>query len=132
MNEFVKDIKPFLGRIVIEIVRDAAEDHLKKQYESTGVSKEFLNQFQLAPNQKNRKTPISKGRILKMAPDAFGEAFKDRYGSDYEVPSVGDVVYFIPNESYRLDPNDEYHLVGDCDIVAYESQNNKGEENVRT
>lgn len=126
MSEFIDNIQPFLGRLVLEIVRDSADEHLKKQYESTGVSREFLSQFEIA-GTKNKKTPIVKGRIVKKAPDAFGQAFRDRYGNDFNEPEIGNIVYFIPNETYRLDPNDQYHLVGDCDIVAYE----RGQENDR-
>lgn len=118
-NSYIENIQPFLGRMLIEVVRDSAEDHVKKQMASTGVSEEFLQKFEIA-GVKNKKTPISKGKIVKMASDAFGQAFTDRYGTDFTKPEIGSIVFFIPNESYRIDANDQYHLVGDCDIVAYQ------------
>jgi hypothetical protein len=116
----IDEIQPFLGRLLVEVLRDDAEDHVKARYKAeTKVSDEFLNKFALPDSIKNKKTPISKGKILKMAPDAFGHAFSDRYGQDGDKPVIGDTVFFIPNESYKIDVEDKYHLIGDCDIVAF-------------
>ncbi len=110
--------KPFLGRLLVEVIRDDAEDHLRKQYKMEN------SVLQLPETMTAKKLPVSKGRILEMAPDAFGRVFKERYGDEMECPAIGDVVWFIPNESYRVDSRDTYHIVADQDIVAFE----KGEE----
>ena len=115
----IDDIEPFLGRLLLEVEKDSAEQHLKDQYAKSGVSREFLDKFELPETVKQKNTQIHKGKIIKKAPDAFGQAFRDRYGDDMRSPVIGDVVYFIENESYPLDPNKVFHLIGDCDIVAY-------------
>lgn len=116
----IEQINPFLGRLVVEVLRDDTEDHLKaKMKAETNVSEDFLKSIILPDSMKSKKTPISKGRVVKKSPDAFGKAFSDRYGDDMDFPKNGDIVFFIPNESYKLDQEDKYHLIGDCDIVAF-------------
>lgn len=110
--------KPFLGRIVVEILQDSAEDHLKNKLGAElKVSSEFLQKFQLVEAQ-NKRTPISKGKIVNLAPDAFGELFMSKYGH-MECPKIGDIVLFIPNESYKLDVENTHHVINDVDIVGY-------------
>lgn len=122
MNELIINKEPFLGRLIVEVLRDSAEEHIKKQEEAKGVSREFLDQFEIV-GTKGKKTQITKGKIVKMAPDAFGAMYKERYGEDGVKLNIGDVVYWIPNDSYRVDPNDEYHVISDCNIVMYEKGN---------
>lgn len=130
----IDKIEPFLGRMIIKIVKENADEVMKKKYAETGVSSEFLNSLEIVRGsdvvdditgqRKFKKAgtwvPYTKGKIIKKAPDTFGTIFKDRYGEDCKTPDLGDIVYFITNETYRLDPNDEYHLINDCDIVAFE------------
>jgi hypothetical protein len=113
--------KPFCGRMLIEAIKDDAMEHVKKQiHADTGASLEFLKNFEIAdPKLKNKHTPITKGIIVDMAPDAFGKAFQDRYGDDMEYPVLGDTVWFIANENYRVDSEGKYHLISDDGIVGF-------------
>jgi len=128
--------EPFLGRLVIETIKEDSEALIKARIasETKGtVSTEFLNRITLVTTEEQtdmdtgrtkhviakKRVPISKGRILKKAPDAFGDYFKSRYGDVGYTPDIGDVVLFIPNESSRLEPTDTYHFLNDCDIQGY-------------
>lgn len=116
--------EPFLGRMVIEIIKEDAQAHIKEKIKAAGtVSDEFLKKFDLGTEVKG-KVPFSKGRIVKKSPDCFGSAFKDRFGDVGYIPSEGDIVLFIPNESYKMDPEDRFHLLGDCDVAGYIKKEN--------
>ena len=58
----------------------------------------------------------SKGEVIKMATDAFGAAYKEKYGHDVNPPNVGDIVHFVPYQSNRMDKDGEYYLVTDDGI----------------
>lgn len=127
--------RPFLGRLLIEAVDTDVREHLEKLAKldeapslknagfqivnaeadidpETGVSKGYKMKSQL-------RTPIKRGRIIKMAEDSFGQWFMEKRGDDIGiVPKLGDVVWFIPNETYQIDVHGKYHLVNDIDIVA--------------
>jgi hypothetical protein len=127
-------IEPFLGRMVIEVIKEDSDEYLKKKLQSeTGVSNEFLNKLEIVRGdividdktgrevfkKTTGKVPYSKGKIVKKSPDAFGKCFQDRYGDEMQFPDIGDIVFFIPNQTYRIDVDDKYHLISDCDIVAF-------------
>lgn len=116
-NDAIQVLRPFLGRILLEAIEDSADSHLKDKLQDK-VSKEFLDKFVMTET-KNKKVSISKGKIVKMAQDSFGQAYKNIYGSDHEVPEVGDVLYFVPNQSYQFDSANKYHLIAENDIVGY-------------
>lgn len=133
MNNLDKLPEPFIGRMVIETIKEDADEYLKEKMGSElNVSSEFLKKLELQTmdvqvDEHGRKTyipvkkrvPISKGRIVKMAPDCFGECFVNKYGDVGYTPKLGDIVLFIANESYRIDSADQYHLVCDCDIQGF-------------
>ncbi len=48
MNEYIDKIEPFLGRMIIKIVKENADEVMKKKYAETGVSSEFLNKIENA------------------------------------------------------------------------------------
>lgn len=140
MNDESMLPEPFLGRMVIETIKEDSEDYLKKQMKKDmQVSSEFLNKLELVTMQEEidpetgrkkfvhakRRVPISKGKIIKMAPDCFGEAFVNKYGDGFYTPKIGDVILFIPNESFKIDAEDKYHLVCDCDVIGYHKVNTK-------
>lgn len=62
--------------------------------------------------------PLKKAKIIWMAPDCYGEAFQSKNGDVGELPTVGDVVWFVPNETFAIDPERRYHLLNDCDVVG--------------
>ncbi len=116
--------KPFLGRILTEAVDDNVEEYIR---EKAGISKNSLIALPEDYKQKH-SVPIKKGRIIDMAVDAFGEAFQRRYGDVGELPKIGDVVMFIPGQSYKVDLDEKYHMLADEDILAFFPQcNNKDE-----
>jgi hypothetical protein len=69
---------------------------------------------------------LNRGRIIEVAPD-WGSLLKQKFSEyetgDWYMPGVGDIVWFVPNETFALDPEKKYHLINDTDIVAYERGN---------
>lgn len=55
----------------------------------------------------------SKGIVVKMASDAFGRKYKERYGEEIRPPKIGDIVHFVPYQSNRMDKEGEYYLITD-------------------
>jgi hypothetical protein len=114
--------EPFLGRLVIQVIKEDASEKVKQKIASeTKVSSEFLAKFEMTDIK--GKVPISKGKIVKKAPDAFGSAFTDRYGDVGYTPTYGDIILFIPNESYKIDAEDTHHIIADTDIIGYIKSN---------
>lgn len=115
--------KPFLGRALIEALHEDVEAYMK---EKAGVSKDSI--IQLPDSYKSKHSvPLKKGKIIETAPDFGGESFRNKCGDDVGyVPKVGDIVWFVPNETFAVDIDRKYHLLNDCDIVGYE----RGTENV--
>lgn len=108
--------KPFLGRILTEAVEDDVAEYMR---EKAGISKNSVIALPENYMQKH-SVPVKKGRIIDMAPDAFGEAFQNKYGFDVgQIPTLGDVVMFIPGQSYRVDLDEKYHMIADEDIIAF-------------
>lgn len=128
------EVNPFLGRMVIEVVKEDTKERLdKKLAAETGVSQDFLSKFEVVRGEDTidphtgqkkfealkAKTPINRGKIIKMSPDCFGQNFKNQYGNDREYPGVGDIIMFVPNKSYQVDAENNYHIVDDNDIVGW-------------
>lgn len=133
--------RPFLGKILVEAIIVKADAHLREQIRQERLQRgekiddEMFNKIIIANavteiDEYGRKSnvikndvraPIQKGRIITMAPDAFGQRFVEACGSDVgETPKVGDIIYFIPNDTYRIDPAGRYHLVNDNQVCAIE------------
>lgn len=112
--------EPFLGKIIVEIVTEDIEDYLKEIH---GIGKSSL--IVLPDTVKIGRMPLQKGKIVKKAQDAFGEAFRQRYGNDFKEPKDGDVVWWIPNQSYKIDIYDKFHAITDQDIVLVEYNESK-------
>ena len=111
--------KPFLGRLLVEVIEVDVEAHMKAK---AGISSDSLIALPESFKDKHR-VPIKKGKIVDMAPDAFGELFIERRGSDVGFcPDMNDIVWFIPNETYPVDVDGKFHLVNDSDIVAYDQR----------
>lgn len=116
--------EPFLGRMIVEITTGDAEKYIRQQ---AGLQGRGL--IDLSAATKDKRPPTTKGIIIKMAPDAFGEAFHSRYGNDCtNVPVLGDEVAFVNNDSYPVNLKGTHHLVADQDIVGiYRKSKTKGE-----
>lgn len=127
----VKLPKPVLGRILIKTIKENAEkikkERMLKQYGLkdtclelvVGEMNHITKQFELLDNNDNM--PYRMGEIVYMAPDAFGELFQKKYGKDFgELPKVGDIIYYIPGQAYKVDiVNDEYLTLCDEDVVCH-------------
>ena len=106
--------KPFLGRILMKALDDDVEQFVR---EKAGLSKNSLIALPEDYKQKH-SVPVKKGEIIDMAVDAFGEAFKKRYGEVGYTPVIGDAVMYIPGQDYRVDLEDKYRMIADEDIIA--------------
>lgn len=107
--------KPFLGRALIEVINENTEQYLKKKM---GMENSIIA---LPEMTTSKEVPIKKGVVLETAPDWYGEAFELKNGSDVGYkPQKGDIVWFVPNETFACDPERKYHLLNDCDVVGYE------------
>lgn len=130
--------KPFLGRLVVEAIKESVEDHLAKLAKLEDYKELSKMGFQIVAAEttvdeytgekklqmkKGIRTPIKRGRILKVSPDAFGDRFLEKCGMDVgDVPTIGDVVWFIPNDTYQIDQEGKYHIINDCDVVAVDEK----------
>lgn len=113
--------RPFLGRLVIEIVKGDVDDHLKQLNDVNRHETLSKLGFTVEKEGKSKvRVPYDKGRILEKSDDTFGEAFTSRLGSDRkEYPEVGDIVWFIENSTSPLDPKGQYHMLSDEDIKGW-------------
>lgn len=117
--------KPFLGRATIEVIEDDVEGYMK---EKAGISRDSLIAMPESFKSKHR-VPLRRGKIIEVSPDFCGENFLQKMGGDVGyTPGLGDVVWFVPNETYALDMEKKYHLINDCDIVSYEKAESLKEE----
>lgn len=60
----------------------------------------------------------SKGIVVKMASDAFGEKYQEKYGKGIKPPCIGDTLMFTPYQSNKMDKDGEYYLITD-DVIKY-------------
>lgn len=132
--------KPFLGRLLITPIKENLKDIKEKQaddlLEKTLGVKPGERKIQLISGEKgyNEETgkwdkfevknemflPYQKARVLSMAEDAFGEAFRRKYGQEIkDIPKVGDVVYYIPGQAYKIDAAGKYFYINDEDIMGF-------------
>lgn len=138
--------EPFLGRMIVEIVEENVEEYKKKLLQKTaekkGVSSDFLSKFEIVEGSINEETgsfeihkqgslPYRMGKVIDMAPDAYGIRYKQNYGSDGKPPAIGDVLMFVPNQSYKIDAKGKYHIVGDEHVVAVYRQETQESENIK-
>lgn len=102
--------EPINGHILIKV-------DLGQVKEDLGLSRDSLIEI---PKEKAFAASSSKGVVVKMATDAFGQAYKEKFGSEIEPPKVGDVIHFVPYQSNMMDKNGEYYLVTDDGIKFIE------------
>jgi hypothetical protein len=109
----VKDIlegEPINGHIVIRV-------DLEQIREDLGLSRDskiILTEMQ----ERAFAGASSKGTVVKMATDAFGQKYKEKFGHEINPPKIGDVLHFIPYQSNRMDKDGEYYLITD-DAVKF-------------
>ena len=108
-----KDIlngEPFNGHILIKV-------DLGQVREDLGLSRDskiVLTEMQ----ERSFAGASSKGEVVKMAQDAFGDKYQERFGKVDNPPKVGDIVHFVPYQSNKMDKEGEYYLITD-DGVKY-------------
>ncbi len=67
----------------------------------------------------------SRGVVVRLACDAFGSKYKERYGDEIKPPSIGDIVHFVPYQSNRMDKEGEYYLITDDGVKFIERKGAK-------
>lgn len=98
--------EPINGHILIKI-------DLGQVKENLGLSRDSAIYI---PQEKAFASASSKGVVVKMATDAFGSKYKEKYGKEINPPTVGDIVHFVPYQSNMMDKDGEYYLVTDDGI----------------
>lgn len=138
--------KPLLGRAVIEAIQESSVEFLKdKMRERIGAEKfdaaqasgiildapEIFRETYVDPhtgrtmlgkNVADNKVPLFRGKILDKAPDFWGVRFRENNPDAGPEPQIGEVVWFVPNETMAIDAARKYHLLNDCDIVAIDGE----------
>lgn len=102
--------EPINGHILIKIDQSQVKEDL-------GLSKDSPLYI---PQEKAFAHSASRGIVVKMATDAFGGKYKEKYGNEIVPPAVGDVVHFVPYQSNQMDKDGEYYLVTDDGIKFIE------------
>lgn len=102
--------EPINGHILIKI-------DLAQVKENLGLSRDSVLYI---PQEKAFAHASSKGVVVKMATDAFGSKYKEKYGHEIIPPTVGDIVHFVPYQSNQMDKEGEYYLVTDDGIKFIE------------
>lgn len=106
-----KDIlqgEPINGHILIKV--DVGQ--LKEDMGLSRDSKIILTEMQ----ERSFAAASSKGTVVKMASDAFGSKFKEKFGEEINPPAIGDTVHFVPYQSNKMDKEGEYYLITDDGI----------------
>jgi len=109
----VKDIlkgEPINGHILIKV-------DLGQVKENLGLSRDSALYI---PQEKAFASASSKGIVVKMATDAFGQKYKEKYGKEINPPKVGDIVHFVPYQSNMMDKDGEYYLITDDGVKFIE------------
>lgn len=104
--------EPINGHILIQV-------DLGQVREDAGLSRDsklILTETQ----EKMFASASSRGVVVKMASDAFGGKYKERYGNEINPPKIGDIVHFVPYQSNRMDKDGEYYLITDDGIKFIE------------
>lgn len=102
--------EPINGHILIKVDLGL----VKEQMGLSRDSKLILTETQ----EKTFAGASSIGEVVKLASDAFGIKYKEKYGNEINPPKIGDRVHFVPYQSNRMDDEGEYYLITD-DGVKY-------------
>ncbi len=113
-QDFWEKVEGFLGRIKIENLIEDVTAYKKELY---GLSEDSLIEL---VETKNERVPYKLGRIVQLAEDSFKGRYTKYYGEDRTYyPKVGDIVLFVPNQNFRMDPSGKYSIISDEDIIAF-------------
>jgi hypothetical protein len=104
--------EPINGHILIQVDLGM----VKEQMGLTRDSKLVLPEQQ----EKAFAAASSKGVVVKMAQDAFGAKYKERFGDEINPPKIGDILHFVPYQSNRMDKEGEYYLITDDGVKFIE------------
>lgn len=102
--------EPINGHILIQIDKGQVKEDL-------GLSRDSLIEI---PQEKAFAHSSSRGVVVKMASDAFGSKYKEKYGNEIAPPKIGDVVHFVPYQSNQMDKDGEYYLITDDGVKFIE------------
>lgn len=130
--------EPVLGHVIIKAIIEDAQSYLdKKKLSDSAAQLGFvIPHGQMAVDKhtgqeyykmydNDATVPITKGVVIKLAPDVWGESFKRRFGSDVgQGPKVNDLIMFFPHKSTAIDPEGYYHMLADIDICGIYRTNN--------
>lgn len=120
-KQYIEDYQPFLGRLLIEAIEEDVDGYLRELYGMAKDSKLVLSDNLIT----GYKVPVTKGKIIKISDNSFGESFKRRYGEDMAKEGKklkpGDIVWFVHNQAYQLDPRSKYLQLNDEQILGYKS-----------
>lgn len=70
------------------------------------------------PQEKAFASASGLAEVVKMAKDAYGQRYKEKYGNDIDIPEIGDTVRFIPYQSSMLDKEGEYYMITDESVKS--------------
>lgn len=104
--------EPINGHIVIKV----DQSQVKKDLGLSEDSQLYI------PQEKAFAGASSRGTVVMMATDAFGQVYQERYGKDINPPVIGDIVHFVPYQNAKLDENGEYYLITDDSVKFIERQ----------
>jgi len=112
------NFKPFLGRIIVEAMHEDVEEHMKKQLGIEGSRLTLPEEYKA-----KYSVPLTKGRILLKSENSFGPRFEKIFGTEFAEEGrnlkVGDIVYFLPNQTFNMDPEGKIHEIADEHIMGY-------------
>lgn len=101
---------PINGHILIKVDQGDVKENL-------GLSRDSALYI---PQEKAFASASSRGVVVKLAKDAFGSKYKEKYGSEIDAPNVGDIVHFVPYQSNMMDKDGEYYLITDDGVKFIE------------
>lgn len=102
--------EPINGHILIKV-------DLGQVKENLGLSRDSKI---IITQEKAFASASSKGEVVKMATDAFGSKYKEKYGNEINPPKIGDIVHFVPYQSNMMDKDGEYFLITDDGVKFIE------------
>lgn len=129
---------PTMGNIIVEAVIVKFDEFIKEKMEAKDkCDADFLSKFEIvradtdAQGQMIMKldsnAPINCGKVLKLAVDSFGAPYEHHFGEEATVfmrenIKIGTLVYFVPNQSYKIDAAGRYHMINDHHVQMFEHE----------